>query len=135
MDTPVPTAPVTDLAPAPFVPQPLPPSRFADPTKAIRTVMLEMPVTDEAGRTWSAICVRRFTVDQVATVVRNWTEARKADPDLPLAFPSFVDTAGVEVPEAVMRLLDDDDMQTLQKAGQDFLPRRFRPLPEETTTE
>lgn len=117
---------------APFTPEPIPPSAFADPTKARRAVPLTMPIVVD-GRTWSQIFVRRFTVDQVAAVMRNWEEEQKRDPAAQPAFPSFVDENGAEVSTSVMRLLDFDDMQEVQKAARDFLPLMFRPSPDPTS--
>ena len=117
--------------PAAYVPEPLPPSSFADPSKARRAIALSMPVVVD-GKTWSEIYVRRFTVDQVGVVMRNWTEDRKTDPEAQPMFPSFVDAAGEPVPRAVTRQLDFDDMQNLQKAAQLFLPQMFRTTPEQT---
>ena len=116
----------------PFTPEPIPPSSFADPTKARRAVPLANPIVVE-GKTWDRIFVRRFTVDQVAVVMRNWEEEQKRNPDAQPAFPSFVDETGAEVSTGVMRLLDFDDMQEVQKAAQGFLPRMFRPSTEQPT--
>ena len=116
----------------PFTPEPIPPSSFADPTKARRAVPLSNPIVVD-GKTWDAIYVRRFSVDQVAAVMRNWEQEQKRNPDAQPAFPSFVDEAGAEVSTGVMRLLDFDDMREVQKAAQDFLPLMFRPSPEPPT--
>ena len=113
----------------PFTPEPIPLSAFADPTKARRAVPLSNPIVVD-GKTWSQIFVRRFSVDQVAAVMRNWEEEQKRDPAAQPAFPSFIDESGAEVATAVMRLLDFDDMQVVQKAARDFLPLMFRPSPE-----
>ncbi len=113
------------------IPEPLPPSSFADPSKARRTIALDNPIIVD-GKTWSEIYVRRFTVDQVGVIMRNWTEDRKSNPEAQPMFPSFIDEAGTPVPQRVTRLLDFDDMQKLQKAAQDFLPLMFRTTPEQT---
>lgn len=114
----------------PFTPEPIPPSSFADPAKARRAVPLSNPIVVD-GKTWDAIYVRRFTVDQVAVVMRNWEEEQKRNPAAQPAFPSFIDETGAEVSTGVMRLLDFDDMQEVQRAAQAFLPRMFRPSTEQ----
>lgn len=114
---------------APFTPKALPAARWADPTQARRAVPLTIPVVDEVGKTVATIYVRKFSVGQIGVIIGNWTEARKADPDTPLTFPSYVDEEGAEVPAATMALLDDDDLQAVREAAEAFLPRRFRPDP------
>ena len=119
---------------SPFVPQPLPLARWADPTKARKPVPLAIPVVDEGGKTLEAVYVRKFSVAQIAVIIGNWTEARKTDPDAPLSFQSYVDADGAEIPSSTMALLEDDDMQTVREVAEAFLPRRFRPDPEPATT-
>lgn len=116
-----------------FSPQPLPPARWADPTKARKPVPLGLAVIDPAGKELGTVYVRKFSVGQIAVIIENWSEARKGNPDAPLAFPSYVDEEGVEIPAATMALLEDDDMQTVREAAEAFLPRRFRPDPEPET--
>lgn len=135
MDTPVPTAPVTDPAPAivqappgpkpALIPLVLPPAAFTDRSKVVRAVPLAFPVTF-AGRDWTSISIRRLSVAQVAAVFANFTANREIDPDFPLVLPVFVDEAGEPVPDGLLEQFDPDDADAVNEAVEVFMPRRFK---------
>jgi hypothetical protein len=84
-----------------------------------RTVPLEWPVEFE-GKVYSEVTVRRMTASEVGEFIDAIrTDGSKA------FLPMF------DVPQAVIDALDDDDGVEVNKAVQDFLPRRLREANEE----
>lgn len=126
-------APETAPAPAaPFAPEPLPASSFADLKSIMGVVPLKYPVVF-GGKTWTEIHLRVFTTAQVAAVIRNYDARLKVDPDAVLSFPVYVDAEGADVPDGLIPQLAQDDVDDLQARAGDFLPRRFRPTKAEAT--
>ena len=91
----------------------------------LKAVPLAYPVT-HGGRDWSAIHIRRFSVEQIAAIMDNYRTNLKLDPEAEIALPLYVDEAGNDLPDGLLNKLDADDSEELSRQGADFLPRRFR---------
>lgn len=94
-----------------------------------KTVALDWPV-EFGGKEYREVHVSRLTVKEVADFIDGLDD----DAGVTMArLPMFRDAAGDLIPDAVLSALDDDDKFALDEAARDFLPRRFRAAPEETS--
>lgn len=90
-----------------------------------RKINLEWPLEYD-GKVFGDITLRRLTAAEVAAFVERLDGAKK------FRFPMFFDEGGSPIPDEVLDALDDDDTLALDAACADFLPRRFREMPEPT---
>ncbi|RFB80392.1 hypothetical protein [Methylovirgula sp. 4M-Z18] len=95
--------------------------RFVGEKSRLKTVPLEWPVEVD-GVPLNVVVIKRMTageIDQFVESARGETLGARY-------FPLFADESGALLPGDVLDSLDDDDMLTLLKEAEDFLPRRFR---------
>lgn len=91
-----------------------------------KRIVLDWPV-EFAGKTYSAIILRRLTVAEVSAFIED------LDGETKRRIAMYYDDAGDAVPAEVMDALDDDDAFAIDEASVAFLPRRFRAAPEKAT--
>lgn len=89
-----------------------------------RTVPLQYPVEFD-GKVYDSITVRRMTGSEVAEYISAMSVDISEGTDRAW-MPMF------DVPREVYEALDDDDLQEVDKAVLDFLPRRLRPAGRQT---
>ena len=94
-------------------------AKFAQQRKRFRTVPLDWPI-EYGGTVYKEVTVRRLTGQEVSDFIS--AAERGENPSLPM----------LDVPEAVIEALDADDSDAINKAVNDFLPRRLRPASEQT---
>ncbi len=125
---PAPTTPRAPLAPPPehvFIP---------GGKERQKIVPLDYPL-HYAGHEWRQVVVKRLQVRDVVDYVDRVRDLQKVDPDGTVRYPMFVDDAGVDLPEELFGLFDDNDMLRLNEAAESFLPQRFRAMLVPDTTE
>ena len=99
------------------------------PRPRARVAALEWPLSF-GGKECREVHVVRLTVKEVADFIEGLSD----DAGATMArLPMFRDAAGDLIPDVVLSALDDDDKFALEEVARDFLPRRFRAAPEETS--
>lgn len=88
-----------------------------------KRIALDWPV-EFAGKTYSAVVLRRLTVAEVSAFIEDLDGSKKQ------RIAMFFDDDGAPVPPEVMDALDDDDAFAVDEASVAFLPRRFRAAPD-----
>jgi hypothetical protein len=102
------------------------PPKFVGGPPRLRSVPLVYPVEYD-GVIYNEIVVVRLAVADIAAFQE--AAAKLPEGQVP-PWPAFRDADGKPMPIEVLGALDDDDQFELDKVTRNFLPRRYRAVPE-----
>jgi len=108
------------------------PARIVSDRPLFKTIDLELPVEFD-GKVYTSIRIVRLTAGEVSAFQAEIEALLKNDPNARVRFPLFKDADGNDMPSEVMDAMLDDDRLLIDEAAADFLPRRFRAIPEPAT--